>query len=132
MMFQRTAGSDDIGHRDGLALLSGWYSLIGEKRAWRHDFLKQLCRVFDYDLTGTAVPDVGLVLYICDNLATLEYKLQEEAMTVVSLLSGVVAQATGLVMVLENGTVEGSGSESVSGKRIPTAEVSAGPVNIGG
>ncbi|KAK1921174.1 hypothetical protein DB88DRAFT_92041 [Papiliotrema laurentii] len=120
--YQRTLTAEVAGHRDGLALLSGWYSLIGEKRAWRHDFLKQLCRVFDYDLTGTAVPDVGLVLYICDNLATLEYKLQEEAMTVVSLLSGVVAQATGLVMVLENGTVEGSGSESVSGKRIPTAE----------
>ena len=115
-----------------MALLSGWYSLIGEKRAWRHDFLKQLCRVFDYDLAGSAVPDVGLVLYICDNLATLEYKLQEEAMTVVSLLSGVVAQATGLVMVLENGTVEGEGSESVSGKRIPTAEVSPEVVYVGG
>ena len=104
--------------------MSGWYSLIGEKRAWRHDFLKQLCRVFDYDFAGSVVPDVGLVLYICDNLATLEYKLQEEVMTVVSLLSMTVAQATGLVMVLESGTIQGEARESIKGKQIPTAEVS--------
>ena len=44
-----------IGHRHGFALMAPWYALIGEKRAWRHDFLKQLARAFDYDLSGKTV-----------------------------------------------------------------------------
>lgn len=47
------------GHRDGVALLSPWYSLIGEKRAWRHDFLKQLARAFDSDPSGKTVVSVS-------------------------------------------------------------------------
>lgn len=45
--------TDQVGHRDGVALLSGWYNLLGEKRAWKMDFLKALCRVFDYDSSRT-------------------------------------------------------------------------------
>jgi hypothetical protein len=67
---------------------------------------------------------VGLVLYICDNLANLEYKLQEEVMTVIGVLSGVVGGATGLVMVLETATLEGEGEESLEGIKVLAAEAS--------
>lgn len=69
------------------------------------------------------VPDVGLALYICDNLATLEYKLQEEVMTVVGLMSSAVGQCTNLLMVLEGGTINGEGSEMIEGKEIAGSQV---------
>jgi cohesin loading factor subunit SCC2 len=47
--YQRSITSEVIGHRDGLALLSRWYGLLGEKRAWKHEFLRALCRTFDHD-----------------------------------------------------------------------------------
>ena len=137
--YQSSITAEVSGHREGVALLGGWYGLVSEKKAWKHDFLKQICRVFDYDLSGKAAvsvngsscrescslqPDVGLVLYVCDNLATLEYKLQEEVMTVVHLLSGVVSQATGLVMILESFTLGGSDDDDIHGMEVPTAEVS--------
>jgi cohesin loading factor subunit SCC2 len=123
--------ADSEGHRDGYALLAGWYSLVGEKRAWKHDFLRQLCRVFDCDYTSTtSVPDVGLALYICDNLATLEYKLQEEVMTVVGILSEVISQSTGLIGVLENGVIEGEASDEVGDKSIVLPGVSLNPFHL--
>lgn len=98
--------------------------MVSEKRNWKHDFLKQLCRVFDYDLSSHTVPDVGSALYICDNLSSLEYKLQEEVMTVVGLLSSTVSQCTNLLMVLDNGTVDGESSDEVKGKELRAPEVS--------
>ena len=113
------------GHRDGTALLQGWYSLLSEKRTWRNDFLKQVCRIFDYDFSrSTAQNDPGLALYICDNLTSLEYKLQEEPMTVISALVSCVSGATNLVMVLEASDVDGEAEDEIKGKKINGAEVS--------
>lgn len=113
------------GHRDGTALLQGWYSLLSEKRAWRNDFLKQICRIFDYDISrATASIDVGLTLYICDNLTSLEYKMQEEIMTVVSALVSCVGGATDLVMVLESAEVDGEPGDEIQGKQVNAAKVS--------
>ena len=60
---------------------------------------------------------------MCDNLANFEYNLQEEVMTVVGVLSGVVGGATGLVMVLETATMDGDGEESLEGMKVLAAEV---------
>ena len=115
------------GHRDGTALLQGWYSLLSEKRAWRNDFLKQICRIFDYDISrSNTLIDVGLVLYICDNLMSLEYRLQEEVMTVVSALISCVSGATDLVMVLESSEVDGEAADEIKGKQVNAAKVSLG------
>ena len=65
------------------------------------------------------------MLYICDNLANLDCKLQEEVMTVVGILSGVVGGATGLVMVLESATIDGGDEEELKGRKIAAAEVSS-------
>jgi cohesin loading factor subunit SCC2 len=116
-----------VGHRDGTALLQGWYSLLSEKRAWRNDFLKQICRIFDYDISRSPTPvDVGLALYICDNVTSLEYKLQEEVMTVVSALVGCVSGATDLVMVLESSEVDGDADDEIKGKHVEAAKVGQG------
>ena len=42
------------GHRDGAALLSPWYSIISEKRSFKLDFIRQVCRAFDYSLSGSS------------------------------------------------------------------------------
>lgn len=50
--YQRTITSEVSGHRRGVPLLAGWYSLLSEKRAWRMDFLKAITRAFEFDLMG--------------------------------------------------------------------------------
>ena len=47
------------GHRNGSALLAGWYDLISEKRALRNEFLRALARAFSLDLSGNCI--VGFV-----------------------------------------------------------------------
>lgn len=47
--YQRSLSAEVSGQRDGFALLSGWYGLLGEKRSWRHEFLRALGRAFDYE-----------------------------------------------------------------------------------
>lgn len=139
--YQRGITSEVSGQRDGLALLSGWYTLLGEKRAWKHEFLRSLGRAFDYDAApGHSVSpvrtlpartrkahhqiDTGFVLFIADNLATLEYKLQEEVMTVIQQLSQLVSTSAPLASSLESARVEGLAKDDISGKRVLTKEVS--------
>ena len=110
------------GHRDGLALLSTWYALLSEKRAWKTDFLRQLCRAFDYDLGPRGKVDDGFALYIADNLAGLEYKLQEEVMTVIHLVSSVISSAAHLVSVLESGVLEGEAKDNIVGKTLQSGD----------
>jgi hypothetical protein len=55
----------------------------------------------------TIQPDVGLILYISDILATLDYKLQEEVMLVVQLLSVVISGCHHIVDALETAAVSG-------------------------
>jgi cohesin loading factor subunit SCC2 len=64
------------------------------------------------------------VLFIADNLATLEYKLQEEVMTVIQALGSVVSTCTPLVSVLEKARVEGAPTDSIEGKRVIMDDVS--------
>lgn len=51
--YQRTISSEPSGHREGQALLLGWFAMLGEKRQYRLDFLKAVGRVFEYDTTKT-------------------------------------------------------------------------------
>nr|XP_019013987.1 uncharacterized protein I206_00064 [Kwoniella pini CBS 10737]OCF52768.1 hypothetical protein I206_00064 [Kwoniella pini CBS 10737] len=102
--YQRTITSEPTGHRNGTALLQNWYTLLSEKRVWRHDFLKALCRAFDSDNTNDLDP--GFVLYLAENLSTLEYKLQEEPMTIVVCLQKVISTATNLISIMEKINLE--------------------------
>lgn len=43
-----------LGHREDVALLSGWFGLVGEKRVWKLDFLRALCKAFEYDSGRTS------------------------------------------------------------------------------
>lgn len=49
--YQRSITSEVSGHRNGEALLQGWYGLIVEKRIWKIDLLKSFVRAFDYDVS---------------------------------------------------------------------------------
>lgn len=53
--YQRTITAEPFGHRQGQALLQGWYGLISEKRTWRLDFLRSFIRAFEYDLSKKEV-----------------------------------------------------------------------------
>lgn len=53
--YQRTITAEPFGHRQGQALLQGWYALISEKRAWRLEFLRSFIRAFEYDLSKEVV-----------------------------------------------------------------------------
>ncbi|KAJ9112608.1 hypothetical protein QFC19_000628 [Naganishia cerealis] len=75
------------GHRGGslaVAVLDRWYSLVKEKRAWKQDFLKQMCRAFDFDGSQPDISSamVQLHVFIADNLALLDYKSMEEVLQV--------------------------------------------------
>ena len=47
--YQRSISSEPTGHREGTALLAGWFGMLGEKRQTRLDFIKAIGKVFDYD-----------------------------------------------------------------------------------
>jgi len=70
--------------------------------------------------------DIGLVLYLCDNLATFEYKLQDEPMSVVYYLGNVIASCTHLASMLESGNVEGESQDLVAGKMLIIPNVGVG------
>lgn len=120
--YQRSISAEPSGHRNGVALLSKWYGMLHEKRSWRHDFLKALCRAFDGDLEDQM--DIGLVLYLAENLATLDYKLQEEPMTVVQALNRVVSTCSHLAALMEEAVLEGESTESLEGKKVPLGKLS--------
>lgn len=102
-----------------VAHLHLWYSLIREKRPLRRDFLKILVRSFDVDAadsssrtsvsrvryssplllpnfstdsTSSAPQDaVDFCRFLADNLATFDYKTQEEVLVVLDRLTAIVA-----------------------------------------
>ncbi|KZT11764.1 uncharacterized protein LAESUDRAFT_733751 [Laetiporus sulphureus 93-53] len=88
------------------ALLQKWYSLVREKRATRQDFLKALVKVFDVEPTAkmsqtliTSIKDdVAFIRYMAENFAALEYKTQEEVLTVLKYLTAVLS-TTGMQLV---------------------------------
>ncbi|OCF60187.1 hypothetical protein L486_02867 [Kwoniella mangroviensis CBS 10435] len=97
--YQRGLTSEPSGHRNGVALLQNWYNLLSEKRVWKIDFLKALSRGFDRDLIGDL--DANFVLYLAENLATFEYKLQEEPMTIIVSLQKIISTCTNLISTME-------------------------------
>jgi cohesin loading factor subunit SCC2 len=92
-----------------MALLQRWYSLVREKRASRQDFLKALLKSFDINpslkssevfavtyllitLTGNQ-DDVDFVRYMAENFASLDYRTQEEVITVIKHLTSILSTA---------------------------------------
>ncbi|KAF8431185.1 hypothetical protein L210DRAFT_1044604 [Boletus edulis BED1] len=66
------------------ALLQRWYSLVREKRAPRQDFSKAFVKAFDIPtVLKSSQDDVDFSRYMAENFATLDYKIQEEAFTVI-------------------------------------------------
>ncbi|CAD6587723.1 MAG: Sister chromatid cohesion protein 2 [Tremellales sp. Tagirdzhanova-0007] len=122
--YQKTITSEVSGHRNGTALLAGWYDVINEKRALRNEFVRALARAFHFELSGDCIPDVGLVLYLADNLATLEYKLLEEVMIVIQQLGSVVSDCTQFVSTLETMSVEGEATDLVKDLDVSIHETS--------
>ncbi|GHJ86131.1 hypothetical protein NliqN6_2533 [Naganishia liquefaciens] len=78
-----------------VALLERWYSLVREKRIWKQDFLKQMCRAFDFDPSqpDISVETVQLHVFIADNLATFDYKTMEEVFQVLQHLKQLLSVA---------------------------------------
>lgn len=137
--YQRSITSEVSGYRHGEALLQGWYSLIAEKRVWRIDLLRSFVRAFDHDVskknsvsfdsvmvlkTAHDQVDIGLVLYLADNLATFEYKLQDEPMSVVYYLGNIIASCTHLASILESGSIQGEPQDVISDKMLVIPNVS--------
>lgn len=70
--YQRSISAEPSGHRNGVALLSKWYGMLHEKRSWRHDFLKALCRAFDGDLEDQMVSRSGSFSPAEDQLTAIQ------------------------------------------------------------
>ncbi|KAF9220470.1 hypothetical protein BS17DRAFT_739205 [Gyrodon lividus] len=74
------------------ALLQRWYSLVREKRASRQDFLKALVKTFDVPTAlKSSQDDMNFARYMAENFATLDYKTQEEALTVIKHLTSILS-----------------------------------------
>ncbi|KAL7749248.1 Sister chromatid cohesion protein 2 [Sorochytrium milnesiophthora] len=76
-----------------IAALEPLYSLIRNKAKDRRAFLYLLLRFFDVGtaVPGTEVVDVGLCHFLADNLALLEYKIEEEPLLVIYYANRVVS-----------------------------------------
>ncbi|KAJ9107636.1 hypothetical protein QFC21_001096 [Naganishia friedmannii] len=94
--YRQTLNLPVSGYRGGspaIAMLDRWYSLMKEKRVWKQDFLKQMCRAFDFD---GSQPDVSpatveLQVFIADNLALLDYKNMEEVFQVLQQMKQILS-----------------------------------------
>ncbi len=80
------------------ALLNRWYALVREKRATRQEFLKAIVKVFDVDdVKKTSQGDVDFVRYMVENIASLDYRTQEEVLTVIKYVTSVLS-TTGMLL----------------------------------
>ncbi|KAG1743247.1 uncharacterized protein EDB91DRAFT_1126495 [Suillus paluster] len=76
------------------ALLQRWYSLVREKRASRQDFLRALLKSFDINPSlRSSQDDVDFARYMAENFASLDYRTQEEVITVIKHLTSVLSTA---------------------------------------
>ncbi|KAG2115459.1 hypothetical protein DEU56DRAFT_932992 [Suillus clintonianus] len=76
------------------ALLQRWYSLVREKRGSRQDFLRALLKSFDVNPSlKSSQDDVDFARYMAENFASLDYRTQEEVITVVKHLTSVLSTA---------------------------------------
>ncbi|KAG2144172.1 uncharacterized protein EDB93DRAFT_1154179 [Suillus bovinus] len=77
-----------------VALLQRWYSLVREKRASRQDFLRALLKSFDINPSlKSSQDDVDFARYMAENFGSLDYRTQEEAITVIKHLTSVLSTA---------------------------------------
>lgn len=58
------------------------------------------------------------MLYLAENLATMEYKVQDEPMSVVQFLGSVIVSSSQLASLLESGHVVGEANDSIEGKML--------------
>ncbi|KDN44083.1 ARM repeat-containing protein [Tilletiaria anomala UBC 951] len=66
---------------DPRALLQHWYNLIRDRQQPRLDFIKGMVKAFDVDASSDVkAMDVLFIRFLADNLATLEYKGQQEVL----------------------------------------------------
>uniref|UniRef100_D8PZC4 Sister chromatid cohesion protein n=1 Tax=Schizophyllum commune (strain H4-8 / FGSC 9210) TaxID=578458 RepID=D8PZC4_SCHCM len=94
--YQRRVCQDGVkGYRlqpTATAVFQRWYSLVREKRAPRQDFLRALVKVFPDGSTLSATQDeVDFSRYMAENFAALDYKTQEEVLTVIKALTNILA-----------------------------------------
>lgn len=68
--------------------------------------------------------NIGLVLYLSDNMATFEYKLQDEPMSVVHYLGNVIAGCIHLASMLESGSIQGEPTDPIAGMMLVIPNVS--------
>ncbi|KAK4701477.1 cohesin loading factor subunit SCC2, partial [Phenoliferia sp. Uapishka_3] len=112
----RSAGINEVRGYHGSAYISHfgrWYSLLQkEKRQHQMDYLKAITRnTFDLeDGAKCSEEDVSFARYIAEALSSLEYKRQEEPMSVIHYLNSALA-VSGLQVVhnLEDGLDGGGG-----------------------
>ncbi|KAF4581480.1 Sister chromatid cohesion protein 2 [Pleurotus pulmonarius] len=95
-VYQRKIASGPIqGYRmepTPTALLQRWYSLVKEKRASRQDFLRSLVKVFESRPSEQCTQDdVDFTRFMAENFASLDYKTQEEVMTVIKTLTAILS-----------------------------------------
>ncbi len=89
------------------ALLQSWYNLIRDRRQPRLDFLKALCKAMDVDSNSSPTRDtVSFAVFLADTLATLEYKGQEEVLTVIFELKKILSVAGSQVLFIAQQTAE--------------------------
>jgi len=96
--YQQKISADVVkGYRtqpEPMALLQRWYSLVREKRASRQDFLKALLKSFDINPSlKSSEDDVNFVRYMAENFASLDYRTQEEVITVIKHLTSILSTA---------------------------------------
>ncbi|KAG0704778.1 hypothetical protein DFH29DRAFT_981273 [Suillus ampliporus] len=76
------------------ALLQRWYSLVREKRAPRQDFLRALLKSFEINPSlRSSQDDVDFARYMAENFSSLDYRTQEEVITVIKHLTSVLSTA---------------------------------------
>ena len=92
---------------DPRSLLQQWYTLIRDRRQPRLDFLKGMIKAFDIDPNGEITEtNVLFARFVADNLATMEYKTQEEVLAVLHELKLILSVAGVQTNFLANETLE--------------------------
>lgn len=106
------------------ALLQKWYSLVKEKRPARQDFLKAVVRAFDLDSTklSSAQTDIDFVRYMAENLSALDYKTQEEVLTVIKHLTSVLSTAGMQVYAVWSPQVQPEAHNGDSSSHVPGSQ----------
>ncbi|VDC04583.1 unnamed protein product [Peniophora sp. CBMAI 1063] len=100
--YQRSLEAIPRGYRGAnppVALLQRWYSLVREKRLARLDFLRSLARALRVpDNLKMSADDVQFARYMAENFAAMEFKANEEVLTVIRCLTDVLSTA-GMALV---------------------------------